>query len=236
LGLAARMTRPLAIFDLDGTLVDSRATIQRAMADAFAAARLPPPRPEAVARTVGLGLSEVIATLAPGLPPEAHADLVEHYRQAFVTNRAAGRGEEPLYPGAEALVRDLAARGWRLGIATGKARRGLEHFFDRHGLKALFHTAWCAEDGPGKPHPFMVTANLEATGTPAARAVLVGDATHDIRMARAAGVAAWGVSWGFGREAEIRAAGAHRTFRSLASLHRSLHAFAASPAPESARP
>lgn len=220
--------RPLAIFDLDGTLIDSRETIQQAMQDAFTAMGLPPPDYQAVRRTIGLGLVEVMQALAPELAETEQKRLAHFYREAFVLNRASGRGREPLYVGARDLIEALFADGWHLGIATGKARRGLEHFFDMHGMRAMFHAAFCAEDGPGKPHPFMVQANLAALNIEARRALLVGDATHDMAMARAAQVRGIGVSWGFGMSEEILAAGADELTHDFAQLMQSLTRFQAS--------
>ena len=219
--------RRLAVFDLDGTLIDSRLTIQAAMEDAFTAMGLPPPDYDRTRRIVGLGLEEATARLAPDLSPQEHRRLAHFYREAFVINRASGRGPEPLYDGAKALVEDLAADGWRLAIATGKARRGVRHFFDLHGMEALFEASVCADDGPGKPHPFMVEACLKATGAAPHEAIMIGDAVFDIQMGKAANVAAHGVAWGFGRADELAEAGADAVHHAMDDLRAALEAFAA---------
>lgn len=195
--------KPVAVFDLDGTLVDSRASIGAAVRDAWAALGLDPPGYEPSRRIVGLSLTEAIRTLAPDLPEARHGELMEAYRDAFFRNRAAG-ADEPLYPGARETLDELKRSGWRLGIATGKSRRGIEHVFARHGVGHLFDAAFCADDGPGKPHPYMLELNMRALGAAPGETVMIGDTSFDMAMARAAGCTALGVSWGFHTHDEVR--------------------------------
>ena len=231
LGIRARtyyggaMTFKFAIFDLDGTLIDSRDIIHRAMIDTFERHQLPPPSFDDVRQVVGLGLHEACRRLAPGLEAPDLEPLVETYRNAFVRLRAAGQGFEPLYPGAKELVEQLASDNWVLGIATGKARRGIEAFYDQHGLQRHFTTSWCADDGPGKPHPFMVEEAMKAVGADAEQSLIIGDAVFDIQMGRAAGIRTLGVSWGFGRADELEAVGADEIHHAFDSLSDSLSAF-----------
>jgi phosphoglycolate phosphatase len=218
------MTAKLAVFDLDGTLVDSRRSIGEAMAQAFEAIGLAPPSYDQTRRIVGLSLVPAIKVLAPDLPEERYPALAEAYRQAFVTNREKGL-VEPFYDGAEALVRRLKGEGWLLGVATGKVRRGVDHFLDRHGFRDLFDAAYCAEDGPGKPHPHMLLLNLKAVDVTAADAVMIGDTSFDMIMAREAGCLAQGVSWGFHTVAEIEEGGAHHVAADMEALSAALDAF-----------
>lgn len=201
------MNTKFAIFDLDGTLLDSRATITRAMASAFADLGLPVPGYDETRRIVGLSLYPAIAALAPQLPREEHGRLGQAYRAAVLRQRDDGEGEA-LYPGARALVDRLRGLGWRLGIATGKARRGVRHFLDTHGFADAFDCAFCADDGPGKPDPHMLRLNLAALEILPWQAVMIGDTSFDMIMARAAGVYAQGVAWGFHTREEMLAGGA----------------------------
>jgi phosphoglycolate phosphatase len=124
------MTRRLVVFDLDGTLIDSQRIILAAMAQAFGRAGHPMPSEAEVLGIVGLSLPEAMAALAPHLPEAETLALAGHYRDGFREARARGAAEAdaPLYPGARAALDRLAARaGTVLGIATGKARPGLEH-------------------------------------------------------------------------------------------------------------
>jgi len=214
-----------AVFDVDGTLVDSRTSIARAMAQAFTALDLRAPTYDETRRIVGLSLAPAIKVLAPDLPETRYAALAEAYKNAFVANRAAGL-VEPLYDGAHQTLLDLKAAGWTLGIATGKARRGVDVFLANHGLADLFDCAFCADDGPGKPDPHMLRLNMDAVRRAPGDTIMIGDTSFDMAMARAAGVYAQGVAWGFHTVEEVQAGGAHHVADTFAALHGALDAFA----------
>lgn len=187
---------PLIIFDVDGTLVDSQDMIVAAHGAAFATLGLAVPPRERLLGLVGLSLPETFTALvgAEG-PVEA---LAAAYRAGFQRLRADPARAEPLFPGADAALRRLAAgEGTRLGIATGKSRRGVAAILARHGWEGLFATIQTADDAPSKPHPAMIRQALAQTGTPPDAAVMVGDSTFDMAMARQAGVRALGVAWGY---------------------------------------
>ena len=219
---------PLAVFDVDGTLVDSRASIQAAMSRAFEGAGLAPPAYEATRRIVGLSLPQAMASIAPEADAALQARLVDGYRAAWGELHAAPGFHEPLYPGASDLLAHLAADGWRLAMATGKGRRGVDVVIRMHGWEGVFASTHCADDGPGKPHPAMLHAALEAAGAAPADAVMIGDTAFDMAMARAADVRALGVGWGFHTEAEVRDGGADQLSRDFSDLTAELDRFAAS--------
>lgn len=207
----------LVIFDVDGTLSDSQAHIAHAMTLAFESVGLAPPPREAVLAIVGLSLPEAIARLAPELGADVQARIVEGYKQSYFTHRAASPA--PLYAGARECLQKLAARDdLLLGVATGKSRRGLDALIAHHGLEGMFVTRQVADNHPSKPHPSMIEAALSETGVARERAVMIGDTTFDIEMARAARVAALGVSWGYHPAADLRAAGASRILTGFADL------------------
>lgn len=217
----------LAIWDVDGTLVDSRDVIQACMETAFRGAGLPPPDYDATRRIVGLSLTEALSTLAP---PDIGADrlaaLVEAYKQSFVIHRTTPGHHEPLYAGALELLDQLKSEGWLMAVATGKSHRGVEALFEKHKLRHFFDTVWCADDGPGKPHPFMVEQAMAALGCAPQESLMIGDAIHDMAMGKAAGVCALGVSWGFGKAEELTAAGADEVHHEFTTLTESLRTFA----------
>lgn len=216
----------LAIWDVDGTLVDSRAVIQACMETAFRATGLPPPDYDATRRVVGISLHEACAILAPPDIGAARLDLlIDHYKNAFTAQRAAPGAHEPMYDGARELLDQLKSDGWLLAVATGKSHRGLDGLFAKHDIRACFDTVWCADDGPGKPHPFMVEQAMRALGCAPGQSLMIGDAIHDVAMARAAGVRALGVSWGFGRADELEEAGADEIHHDFRTLTESLRAF-----------
>ncbi len=211
----------LAVFDLDGTLVDSRRAIGEAVRGAWQALGLEPPSYEQSRRIVGLNLLHAIQTLAPDLPAERYDELGIAYRDVYLKNRAAGL-DEPLYEGALETLRSLKDAGWALGVATGKGRRGIEHVFAHHGIGDLFHAAFCADDGPGKPDPHMLRLNMQALDAEPEHTVMIGDTSFDMAMARAAECYALGVSWGFHTADEIREGGAHEVVDAFAALDQSL--------------
>ncbi|MDP3736050.1 MAG: HAD-IA family hydrolase [Hyphomonadaceae bacterium] len=214
----------LAIFDIDGTLVDSRRIIHDAMLHAYDRSGLPDPGYDRIRRVIGLGLRQAFATLEPDAPDDILAELEKAYVEAFIILRETEHGREPLYAGALDLLEQLHGEGWKLGVATGKSRRGVGNILRMHELERLFHASVCAEDGPGKPDPFMVLENLRLTGVCPTRTVVIGDATHDMIMARAANVRALGVCWGFAEPVELQEAGAHELHHDYASLTQSLAA------------
>ena len=217
----------LAIWDVDGTLVDSRAVIQACMEAAFRDTGLPPPDYDATRRIVGLSLAAGIAQLAPPDLSAARLEfLVDAYRHTFTRLRADPALHEPMYDGALEVLDRLKQDGWLLAIATGKTHRGLDGLFAKHDIRSYFDTVWCADDGPGKPHPFMVEQSMRALGCAPAQSLMIGDAIHDIAMGRAAGVRSLGVSWGFGRADELQDAGADEVHHEFRTLTESLAAFA----------
>lgn len=222
------MTAKLAVFDVDGTLVDSRRSIAEAMGAAFRSLNLPAPGYDETRRIVGLSLEPAIAVLAPDLDRSRYPVLAQAYKDAFVANREAGL-IEPLYDGAREIVQQLRDDGWRLGVATGKARRGVDVFIERHGFEGLFDAAFCADDGPGKPDPHMLNLVIEAVGAAPADAIMIGDTSFDMAMARAAGCYAQGVSWGFHTVEEIQSGGAHHIADDFAVLRGELARWARAP-------
>ena len=198
----------LAVFDLDGTLVDSLHIIVEAMTNACHAHGLPPLPSEQVRRIVGLPLLEAIAILLPGVEATRHGDLAQSYRSAFHDLRQGPNFDEPLYPGAVDALDALESSGFLLGIATGKSHRGLVKTLENHTLERRFVTLQCADHGPGKPAPHMLRRALAEAGAETVDSVMIGDTVFDMEMARAAGVPAIGVAWGYHESGELLGAGA----------------------------
>lgn len=198
----------LAVFDCDGTLVDGQYEICSAMDEAFGSLGLLPPHHGAVRRAVGLSLPQTMRMLAPEESGEIHAALVEAYKTAYRSAREQGRVAEPLFAGIRPVLDTLRSEGWDLGVATGKSLRGLTHCLAVNDLATHFVTLQTADHHPSKPHPAMLEAALSEAMAMPGDAVMIGDTTYDIAMARAAGVRAIGVSWGYHQPIELMAAGA----------------------------
>ena len=198
----------LAIFDCDGTLVDSGATIYAALGAAFAEHGLQLPPPEVSRRVIGLSLTEAMAALLPDAPVEQHSALAEDYKRAFWKLRAAGKVEEPLFEGVIELLDALEADGWLLAVATGKSDRGLKHCLESHGIHARFVSLQTADRHPSKPHPSMVEQAIADAGAAPETSFVVGDTSFDMAMAASAGAAPIGAAWGYHDAEELIEAGA----------------------------
>jgi len=220
------MTRPLAVFDIDGTLVDSRASIHRAAGEAARDMGLPEPSYDRVRMIVGLSLPQAMHMLEPQLTDAELADYVAGFQLSFRRMYEAGH-EEPLYPGVMDHLRRLKRDGWRLALATGQNRRGVARNLAREGWADLFASSHCAEDGPGKPDPAMLQAAMAACGADAASTTMIGDTAHDMTMAVAAGAHPLGVGWGFHTPDEQIAGGAVHVAADFTDLEAALERFAA---------
>ena len=199
----------LVIFDVDGTLVDSQSDILGAMHLSFAAEGLSTPARADILGVVGLSLDVLMPHLAPEADAATQARLVQGYKDAYMTLRAdVARGESsPFYPGARAALEALQARpDVLLGVATGKSRRGLDKLIEAHGLEGMFVTQQVADFHPSKPNPSMLIEALNETGIGADDAVMLGDTSFDMEMAKAAGITGIGVSWGYHPPARLTAA------------------------------
>jgi len=214
------MTGRLIIFDVDGTLVDSQAFILAAMAEAFRQTGRPVPDREATLGIVGLSLPEAMAVLLPDAGRAEQLRLVDGYKAAFLRLRedSGAEAKAPLYPGALDAVSRFYRAGHKLGVATGKARRGLRHFLVSHGLADVFAVTQTADDAPSKPHPQMILTCLAETGTRPEDAVIIGDTEFDMAMGRAAGIRRIGVDWGYHRRERVIAGGAEAIASDFADL------------------
>ena len=198
----------LAIFDCDGTLVDSGATITRAVAETFEQHGLAVPSPRECRRVIGLSLGEAMRSLVPDASGEQRALLTQSYKANFVRARLEGRVEEPLFDGIAELLDALETDGWLLAVATGKSDRGLGHCLDCHGWGTRFVSLQTGDRHPSKPHPSMALQAMAHAGAGPETTVVIGDTSYDMGMARASGATGIGAGWGYHDEGELLAAGA----------------------------
>ena len=198
----------LAIFDCDGTLVDSGGSIHAALAETFAEHGIPIPLASDSRRVVGLSLVEAMAALVPDASAAEHRRLSDTYKVKFAEARAGGRVEEPLFDGIAQLLDGLEAVGWLLAVATGKSDRGLGHCLRCHGIAARFVSLQTADRHPSKPHPSMALQAMAEAGAAPHTTIVIGDTSFDMGMARAAGATGIGAGWGYHDAAELLAGGA----------------------------
>ncbi len=208
----------LAVFDCDGTLVDSQHSIVGAMNAAWRVHGLDAPDSKAVRRIVGLPLEIGIARLLPDGDGEDFERLSHHYRAAAYEMRRNQEYEEPLFPGAVEALDALEAAGYLLGVATGKSRRGLDATLENHQLTGKFATLQTGDAAPGKPAPDMLLRAMAETGAGPGTTAMIGDTSFDMSMAKNAGAMAVGVSWGYHGEDELRQSGAERVLADFGEL------------------
>ncbi|MEZ5540755.1 MAG: HAD-IA family hydrolase [Pseudomonadota bacterium] len=170
------------VFDWDGTLMDSEAQIVSCLHGAIADLGLPPMRDDTVKDVIGLGLREAVEALLPGRDEAFRQSFVEAYRRYWFASEGSS-----LFAGAREMLELLRAQGFLLGIATGKARRGLIQVLEQTGLTNHFDATRCADETASKPHPRMLLELMEEVGVAARATLMVGDTEYDMEMATNAG-------------------------------------------------
>ena len=210
------MPRPfdLVVFDWDGTVVDSTAMIARSIQKAAADLGLRVPSLERASHVIGLGLRDALAAAVPDLAADRVEAFTERYRHHYI----AIEREIVLFSGIRELLVELTESGAVLAVATGKSRRGLDRSFAATGLGMFFTASRCADETHPKPHPAMLHEITAALAMSRQRTVMIGDTTHDLAMARSAGTASIGVTYGAHPRAQLEAEGALALVDDVAEL------------------
>jgi phosphoglycolate phosphatase len=191
----------LIVFDWDGTVMDSTEVIAGSIQAACRDLGLAAPSDNAAKHVIGLGLQEALSRAVPDLKEDQRGDLVARYRHHFLA-----RGEDiPLFDGAQQTIAELHAAGYWLAVATGKSRQGLQRAMQTSGMESYFHATRTADQTFSKPHPAMLLEIMDQLGVMAERVLMVGDTTHDLQMARNAGVDAIGMTHGAHPADQLRA-------------------------------
>ena len=208
------MRYSLIVFDWDGTLIDSAGGIAECIQEAARDLGLAVPARETASHVIGLGLHDSLRTAVPTLPADKYQEFAEAYRRHFL----ARQGMMALFPEVRELLQDLHAAGHRLAVATGKSRRGLEHALESTALRRFFAASRCADETNPKPHPAMLLELMEQLAAAPAQALMIGDTSHDLEMARSAGVDAVAVTYGAHPGAELHALAPRACVASVAEL------------------
>ena len=191
----------LLVFDWDGTLIDSASAIASCIQEAAREMGLPVPDRERASHVIGLGLHDSLRHAVPTLEPQDYPQFIDSYRRHFLNCEDSMQ----LFPGMRELLARLRDRGHLLAIATGKSRRGLQRALELATLDEFFHATRCADETQPKPHPAMLLELLEELAIEPQGSLMIGDTSHDLEMARAAGVAAVAVCYGAHPERSLRA-------------------------------
>jgi phosphoglycolate phosphatase len=204
----------LIVFDWDGTLMDSTATIVKCIQASARDLDLPVPDNRTAAYVIGLGLNEAMQAAIPNLDMSYYPRMVERYRHHYLTQEGT-----TLFAGVREMLAELAGQGYQLAVATGKSRRGLDRALGESGLVDMFDATRCADETFSKPHPEMLNQLVDVLGHDIARTVMIGDTTHDLQMAINAGAAGVGVHYGAHPAHELRALSPMHVAESVPDLH-----------------
>lgn len=185
-------TFDLIAFDWDGTLFDSTAIITRCIQAAVRDVGGTVPSDLVASHVIGMGLTQALAHAAPDVPKEKYPELGARYKHHYVAQRA----RISLFEGVLPMLAELKERSHHLAVATGKSRFGLDAALRDVQLQGVFDASRTADETAGKPHPRMLHELMREFGFEAERVLMVGDTTHDLLMARNAGCASVGVSYG----------------------------------------
>ena len=192
---------PAIVFDWDGTLFDSAAVIAECIQQAARDMALPVPDHRTARHVIGLGLNDSLRHAMPSLAADRYPEFLALYRGYFLEREDS----LSLFPGVTELLADLKERGHRLAVATGKPRRGLERALAASGIGPLFTASRCGDETQSKPDPAMLLELMSELRLQASDLLMVGDTSHDLRMAKNAGVDAVAVSYGAHPEDALRA-------------------------------
>ncbi len=198
----------LAVFDVDGTLIDSAGSIVAGVLACWEACGFPVPEAETVRRIIGLPWEESVITLLPGAGAKEFARIRSYHDEVARGLRSRPPRSEIVFPGAVEALDALEAAGCILSIITSRPTGRLQELLEKEGLAGRFVALKTTDHGPGKPAPHLMLQTLAETGVDKDDAVMVGDTVFDVQMARAAGTEAVGVSWGVHEAEELRDAGA----------------------------
>jgi phosphoglycolate phosphatase len=206
----------LIAFDWDGTLFDSTAAITQAIQAAVGDVGGAVPSKASASYVIGLGLTQALAHAAPDVSPDRYPELAVRYQHHY--RRLAK--EVTLFDGVLPMLADLKRRHHWLVVATGKSRRGLDEVLTDVALVGVFDGSRTADETAGKPHPLMLHELMREFGAESERTLMIGDTTHDLQMAQAAGCDSVGVSYGAHAGSAFVPFQPKAVVHSVAELHR----------------
>jgi len=206
----------LLIFDWDGTLANSIGRIVESMHAASDRTGFARRDDFAVKGIIGLGLPEAIRSLYPEIDDEGLMAFRQHYADHYIALEAE---PSPLFDGVVDTLEAFRAQGYHLAVATGKARRGLDRVLRAHGWEDYFDATRAADETASKPHPLMLEQILAHCEVRPEQALMVGDSSFDLQMARNAGMGSVAVSYGAQTIEALRAFEPRLTIDRFPELH-----------------
>ncbi len=183
----------MIIFDWDGTLINSIDWIIHCLQHAAAQYDCPIPEPQAAKDVIGLSIDRAMQTLFPDTDVPTQKQLVASYSQKYRSKQIC---KDDLFPGVYGMLEQLNEAGYKLAVATGKTRAGLQDALKATETEKQFRITRCADETASKPDPKMLHEIIQHTGSTKERTLMVGDSIHDLQMAHNAHISAIAVSCG----------------------------------------
>jgi len=214
------MSEPLRVvaFDLDGTLLDSVNSIVNGVITCWDACGFPVPDKEQIRRIIGLPWEESIRELLPGAGENEFAQIKAYHAEVANGVRPRPESQELVFPGIIEVLDQIDLSGYLLSVITSRSSGRLHELLDYNGIGERFIILKTTDNGPGKPSPFLMNQMLSELGIDKKDAVMVGDTTFDMLMARNAGTTAIGVTWGVHEAKELSEAGAQKIIDKVYNL------------------
>jgi phosphoglycolate phosphatase len=197
----AALRYDMLVWDWDGTIMNSTPTIVECLQKACVELGIEPPSDQIASHVIGLGLYESLKITLPSVAKSEYPIVLERFRKYYLVKDQ----DLMLFSGIRDLLHDLKSRGYLMAVATGKPRIGLNRSLQNHQLEHFFHDTKTADEARAKPHPQMLLELLEAHRLTPQRVLMIGDTTHDLKMAQSAGVDALAVSYGAHPAQELKA-------------------------------
>lgn len=213
--IMARKQFDFIVFDWDGTLMNSTATIAKCIQASARDLGLPVPDDKKASHVIGLGLQEAMEAVLPDVDAKYYPKMIERYRHHYLSKDH----DLTLFEGVNEMLTELSREGYFLAVATGKSRVGLNRALDAVNLLSLFDATRCADETFSKPHPAMLQELTRELGQDMRRTVMIGDTTHDLQMAANAGAAGIAVEYGAHPECQLRALNPVFSASSVPALH-----------------
>ena len=208
----------LALFDYDGTIVDSAGMIVQGAIEAFRICGLPDPDPQKVRENIGRPLAVALDVYMPVGYTVTPEQISEAYRSWYAEQGRLGLQNEPLYPGMVELIHELKSNDWLIGIATNKSRIGLTNGLAKHNLSNIFDITLSTDENIAKPNPAMALRAMKELGVEEKYSVIIGDTINDIGLGVNSGITSIGVTWGYNNRKLLMSAGANHLVNNAQDL------------------
>lgn len=216
------MALKLVVFDVEGTLVDSKTTMINTIAHASQFVGLTPPKPDQILRSIGLPFEVMFSSLFPNLNNMEEGKLNQMHKIIIESLSKADKDPSPLYKDVITLLENLRKNNIKIALATNKLRAGLDLMLDRLKLNTLIDGSYTADELRSKPSPDMIMTAMKDLNTGMLETVMIGDTMNDMVAADRAGVEGIGVTWGYQSADDLRHAGAKRLVSSVDELQKVL--------------